>query len=159
MKEGDEIWAAMRIYETAKNVPTLKHFVWSGLDYYLKVKSCLAFSALYYLRSISWETTIRSTLATMSSKIFPGTLLALSCCHTYIVCLRSAKARVNDWLKMQESSHEADGLAWTILNTGPYMEMLYGMLNSPTHTLFSCIRVADIMPRLLCVLQEAPLSL
>lgn len=37
VKEADEIWAAMRIYEIAKASPTLRHFVWSGLDYHLKV--------------------------------------------------------------------------------------------------------------------------
>jgi hypothetical protein len=39
VKEADEIWAAMRIYEIAKTCPTLRHFVWSGLDYYLKVRT------------------------------------------------------------------------------------------------------------------------
>jgi hypothetical protein len=37
VKEGDEIWAAIRLFETAQTVPTLRHFVWSGLDYALKV--------------------------------------------------------------------------------------------------------------------------
>ncbi|KAJ5647835.1 hypothetical protein N7490_004207 [Penicillium lividum] len=87
VKEGDEIWAAIRIYETAKTVSTLKHFVWSGLDYYLKLGQYDPKYACYHV---------------------------------------NAKARVNDWLKSQESSHESSGLVWTILNTGPYMEMLYG---------------------------------
>ncbi|KAJ5784336.1 uncharacterized protein N7503_009548 [Penicillium pulvis] len=87
VKEADEIWAAMRIYEIAKACPTLRHIVWSGLDYYLKLGKYDQKYASYHI---------------------------------------NAKARVNDWLRAQESSHENHGVAWTILNTGPYMEMLYG---------------------------------
>jgi len=37
VKESDEIWASIRIFEIANRIPTLRHFVFSSIDYYLKV--------------------------------------------------------------------------------------------------------------------------
>ncbi|KAH6677249.1 hypothetical protein B0J14DRAFT_338387 [Halenospora varia] len=37
VKESDEIWAAIRIWEIANTIPTLRHFLWSSIDYYLKL--------------------------------------------------------------------------------------------------------------------------
>jgi hypothetical protein len=37
VKESDEIWASIRIWEIANRIPTLRHFVFSSIDYYLKV--------------------------------------------------------------------------------------------------------------------------
>jgi hypothetical protein len=34
---SDEIFAAIRIWEISQRIPTLRHFVWSGIDYHLKV--------------------------------------------------------------------------------------------------------------------------
>lgn len=46
VKEADEIWAAIRIFETAKTIPTLRHFVWSGMDYALEVLLTLIYEFL-----------------------------------------------------------------------------------------------------------------
>ena len=35
--EEKEVFAGMRIYELAKQVPTIRHYVWSNLDYVAKV--------------------------------------------------------------------------------------------------------------------------
>ena len=35
--EEKEIFVGMRIFELAKQIGTLKHYVWSGLDYSFKV--------------------------------------------------------------------------------------------------------------------------
>ena len=35
--EQKEIFAGIRIFEIAKEVGTVKHFIWCGLDYILKV--------------------------------------------------------------------------------------------------------------------------
>ena len=35
--EEKEIFAGLRIYELAKQVPTIRHYVWSNLDYFAKV--------------------------------------------------------------------------------------------------------------------------
>ena len=36
-KATDEIFAAIRIYELARATPTIRHLLWSGIDYHLKV--------------------------------------------------------------------------------------------------------------------------
>ncbi|KAJ7082823.1 hypothetical protein C8R43DRAFT_1175245 [Mycena crocata] len=42
-----------------------------------------------------------------------------------------AKGRVNDWMHAQASAVGPDALSWTIVITGPYMDMLKGSLFSP----------------------------
>lgn len=37
VKESDEIWAGIRIFEIAKRIPTLRHLVYSSIDYLLKL--------------------------------------------------------------------------------------------------------------------------
>ena len=37
--EQKEIYAGMRIFEVAKQTPSMRHYVWSSLDYALKVSS------------------------------------------------------------------------------------------------------------------------
>lgn len=37
--EQKEIYAGMRIFELAKQTPTMRHYVWSNLDYALKVRT------------------------------------------------------------------------------------------------------------------------
>lgn len=38
-----------------------------------------------------------------------------------------AKARVADWLRAQPSVASDDALSWSIVTTGPYMELLLGV--------------------------------
>ena len=37
MNERDELWAGIRIFELANTIPTLCHFVYSSIDYYLQL--------------------------------------------------------------------------------------------------------------------------
>ncbi|KAI0787478.1 NAD(P)-binding protein [Fomes fomentarius] len=41
------------------------------------------------------------------------------------------KARVADWMRSQPSDVGADGMAWTIVTSGPYMDMLFNMMFGP----------------------------
>ena len=36
VNERDELWAGVRIFEIANAVPTLRHFVYGSIDYYLQ---------------------------------------------------------------------------------------------------------------------------
>ena len=36
LTQADEMWCAIRIFTASKTIPTLHHFVWSGLEYRLK---------------------------------------------------------------------------------------------------------------------------
>ena len=36
--EAKEVWAGMRIFEIALQAGTVRHYVWSSLDYSLKVR-------------------------------------------------------------------------------------------------------------------------
>ena len=38
--EEKELFAGMRIFELAKQVKTVRHYVWSNLDYSFKVSRC-----------------------------------------------------------------------------------------------------------------------
>ncbi|KAJ6569237.1 NAD-P-binding protein [Mycena capillaripes] len=49
----------------------------------------------------------------------------------YKVDHMDAKARVADWLRAQPSVASADTLSWSIVTTGPYMELLMGGLFDP----------------------------
>ncbi|KAF7340370.1 NmrA-like family domain-containing protein 1 [Mycena venus] len=89
--EMEEIYAGMRIYEVAKRVPSLRHYVWSNVRYVLK-----------------------------NANYNPD----------YAVDHMNAKGRVGEWLSVQPSSLE-DGLTWSQVTTGPYMDMLKGGLFTP----------------------------
>ncbi|KAF8188178.1 NAD-P-binding protein [Mycena galopus ATCC 62051] len=89
--ETEEIYAGMRIYEVAKRVPSLRHYVWSNLRYVLK-----------------------------NGGFNPD----------YAAGHMNAKGRVGEWLSVQPSAL-GDGLTWSQVTTGPYMEMLSGGMFSP----------------------------
>ena len=42
--EDREVYAGMRIFEAAKQLGTMQHYVYSGLDYVFKVCGCVSFS-------------------------------------------------------------------------------------------------------------------
>ena len=46
--EAKEIYTGMRIFELTKQIGTLKHYVWSGLDYSFKVRLDYATTVLSY---------------------------------------------------------------------------------------------------------------
>lgn len=41
--EQKEIYQGMKIYEIAKQTPSIRHYIWSNLDYSLKVSDVLHF--------------------------------------------------------------------------------------------------------------------
>jgi hypothetical protein len=92
VKESDEIFAGIRIFEISNTIPTLRHFVYSSIDYYLQLTG---FN------------------------------------HAYAAHHTNAKGRVNSYLQSQASSTSANGLTWSILNTGAYTEDLQGGFFTP----------------------------
>ncbi|KAF7288913.1 NmrA domain-containing protein [Mycena indigotica] len=90
--EIEEIYAGIRIFETAKRVPTLRHYVYSGLIYALK---------------------------------------AMDFDPDYKVDHLDGKGRVSEYLRSQPSVVSDTALSWSIINTGPYMELLYAGLFDP----------------------------
>ena len=50
--EQREIYAGMRIFELAKQTKSLRHYVWSSLDYNLKVRTSLSTWHLKCLLSV-----------------------------------------------------------------------------------------------------------
>lgn len=39
VNERDELWASIRIFEIANTIPTMRHFVYSSLDYFLQMEN------------------------------------------------------------------------------------------------------------------------
>ncbi|CDO76850.1 hypothetical protein BN946_scf185033.g47 [Trametes cinnabarina] len=87
--EMKEVYTGMRIFELAKQVRTVKHYVWSALDY--------AFKKGGYT-------------------------------PTYRAEHYDGKGRVSDWMRAQRSIVSDHDMSWSVLTTGPYMDML----NNPT---------------------------
>ncbi|KAI0351038.1 nmrA-family protein [Trametes cingulata] len=83
--EEKEIFTGMRLYEIAKQVKTLKHYVWSSLDNVTKKSD---YNPIYYAEHYA------------------------------------GKSRVTDWMKAQESVVSDGNMSWSVLTTGPYMDML-----------------------------------
>jgi len=90
--EAKELQAGMRIFELAKQTKTIRHFVWSNLDYVTKKGN---YSPAYR-------------------------------CEHY-----DGKGRVTEFLKTQPSIVSDDDMSWTSVTTGPYMEMLNGVMFGP----------------------------
>ncbi|KAJ7474257.1 NAD(P)-binding protein [Mycena latifolia] len=91
--ETEEIYAGMRIFEIARQTPSLRHYVWSNLRYVFK-------RAGYN--------------------------------PDYKTDHMDAKGRVGEWLSIQPSIPTEDGLSWSQVTTGPYMDMVGGALFAPT---------------------------
>ncbi|CAF1598585.1 unnamed protein product [Didymodactylos carnosus] len=83
--EQAEVFAGMCIFELAKQVGTLKHYIYSGLEYITKKAN---YNPIYY-------------------------------CDHY-----NGKGRVAEWMQQQPSDN--NGMVWSILTTGPYIEQLHG---------------------------------
>ncbi|KAI5116169.1 hypothetical protein M0805_004985, partial [Coniferiporia weirii] len=83
--ETRELFAGMRIFELAKQVGTVRHYIWSNLDY-----------------------------TTKKSGYNPR----------HKVGHFDGKGRVAEWMKLQESDSSEDGMTWTSVTTGPYMDVL-----------------------------------
>ncbi|KZT36391.1 hypothetical protein SISSUDRAFT_1121002 [Sistotremastrum suecicum HHB10207 ss-3] len=89
---NEKIFAALRIFELAKQTGTLKHFVWSNLDYISKITG---YNPKYKVEHYD------------------------------------SKGRVLEFIKGQPS--EINGMVWSSLTTGPYMEMLSSPVFGPLH--------------------------
>ncbi len=83
--EQAELFAGIRIFELAKQVGTLKHYVYSSLE--------------YVLRKVNYN-------------------------PVYHVSHYDGKGHVAEWMQQQPS--DDNGMVWSIVTTGPYMEQLHG---------------------------------
>ncbi|TFK74369.1 nmrA-family protein [Pluteus cervinus] len=90
--EEREIYAGIKIYEAARRTNTMRHLVWSNLDYGSKLGN---YNPIYKTEH------------------------------------HDAKGIVQEFLKGQPSSKDVDGLAWTSVTSGVYMEMLNYPLCGP----------------------------
>lgn len=83
--EAAETFSGIRIFELAKQTPSLRHYVYSGLEYALALGN--------YKQEFK--------------------------CDHY-----DGKARVIDWMHVQRSVVSNDEMSWSVVLTGPYMDML-----------------------------------
>ncbi|KAI0687720.1 NAD(P)-binding protein [Cytidiella melzeri] len=92
--EQKEIYVGMRIFEIAKQTTSVRHLVWSNLDYGLK----------------------------------KGGYKERYRCGHY-----DGKGRVGEWMQSQPSDASEDGMSWSVVTSGPYMDMLFnvGMMFGP----------------------------
>ncbi|KAI5116170.1 hypothetical protein M0805_004986 [Coniferiporia weirii] len=90
--ETRELYAGMRIFELAKQVGTVRHYIWSNLDY-----------------------------TTKKSGYNP----------IHKVGHYDGKGRVAEWMKAQESDTSENGMTWSSVTSGPYMDMLKIMMFGP----------------------------
>ncbi|KAJ3553614.1 hypothetical protein NM688_g3512 [Phlebia brevispora] len=92
--EQKEIFCGLRIFEIAKQTKSMRHYVWSNLDYALKLGN--------------YDPQYR--------------------CDHY-----DGKGRVAEWMQAQASDVTEDGMSWSVVTSGPYMDMLnhgmFGPLN------------------------------
>lgn len=117
--EIKEVYLGMRIFEEAKAAGTVRHYVYSSLDYASKVS---------FIHLCKWK------LLTLLKK---GKYQDIYKCEHY-----DGKGRVADWMKAQPSVVSEDELSWSVsssflprreisdehkfqvVTTGPYMDML-----------------------------------
>ncbi|OBZ67001.1 Glutathione S-transferase 3 [Grifola frondosa] len=83
--ETREVFAGMRIFELAKQVKTVRHYVWSNLDYSFKKGG---YDPKYRVEHYD------------------------------------GKGRVADWMKAQPSVVSDNDMSWSVVTSGPYMDML-----------------------------------
>lgn len=70
--EQKETWAGIHIFEIAKEIGTVKHYVYSGLDYVLKVCQPLIYQHTFtdLFHGHSWAVTIPSTtVSTLTARL------------------------------------------------------------------------------------------
>ncbi|CAL1716918.1 unnamed protein product [Somion occarium] len=90
--EQKEVFSGIRIFELAKQVGSLKHYVWSNLEY------------------VSKKTNFNPDYR----------------CEHY-----DGKGRVAEFLKLYPSEPTDNGMSWSVLTTGPYMDMLKFVMFGP----------------------------
>ena len=114
VSEAQEVFLGIRIFELAKEAGTVRHYVWSSLDNVFKAR-------VTFLLLAASTNEVR-TSAKQKGNFNPK----------YYAEHYTAKSRVADWMRAQESVPAADKLSWSILTTGPYMDML-NMVRTSVH--------------------------
>ena len=112
-----EICIGIHIFEIAKEMGTLKHYIWSNLDYVLKVHLVVR-ARLHSLISVSRH---------CDSLQLGGWQSMYNCEH------RNGKGIVGDWMRAQESvlNDDGSGMTWSMVTSVPYMDMLQNVSNMP----------------------------
>ena len=113
--EQREIYAGMRIFELAKQTKSLRHYIWSSLDYSLKVRKRHHTVPLY----------VRGYSPSAEQK---GGYDQKYRCEHY-----DAKGRIAEWLAQQPSIASDTELSWSVVTSGPYMDMLQ-IVGGPTYS-------------------------
>ena len=103
--EEREIYAGMKIFEIAKIAKTVKHYVWSNLEYSLGVRG-----AIFHMLCDAHRRRLLVKAANFDPKY---------CCQHV-----NGKGRVGDWMRGQPTEVGDSGMTWSMLTTTPYMEML-----------------------------------
>ncbi|RFU77118.1 nad-p-binding [Trichoderma arundinaceum] len=75
VNEQDELWAGVRIFEIANTIPTLRHFVYSSIDYYLRLTN---FDHRYAAHHTNGKGRVHTYLDGMTSPAHPDSKLVWS---------------------------------------------------------------------------------
>ncbi|KAH8652130.1 hypothetical protein BX600DRAFT_489432 [Xylariales sp. PMI_506] len=75
VNEPDELWAGVRIFEIANTIPTLRHYVYSSIDYYLQLTN---FDHKYAAHHTNGKGRVQTYLQGMPSPAHPSSKLAWS---------------------------------------------------------------------------------
>ncbi|KAM0255380.1 hypothetical protein ACHAQJ_005822 [Trichoderma viride] len=75
VNEPDELWAGVRIFEIANTIPTLRHFVYSSIDYYLRLTN---FDHKYAAHHTNGKGRVHTYLDGMTSPAHPDSKLVWS---------------------------------------------------------------------------------
>ena len=100
--EMKETYAGIRIFELAKKISSLRHLVWSNLDYASKVRARHNYCHYKELTNVK------------KGGFDPK----------YKTDHYDGKGHVAEFLRGQPSYSDENGLTWSIVTSGPYMEML-----------------------------------
>jgi hypothetical protein len=71
--EPDELWAGVRIFELANTIQTLRHLVYTSIDYYLQLTN---FDHKYATHHTNGKGRVHTYLQGMSSPAHPSSKLA-----------------------------------------------------------------------------------
>ncbi|KAL7946120.1 NAD(P)-binding protein [Trichoderma barbatum] len=75
VNEVDELWSGVRIFEIANTIPTLRHFVYSSIDYYLRLTN---FDHKYAAHHTNGKGRVHTYLDGMTSPAHPDSKLVWS---------------------------------------------------------------------------------
>lgn len=75
VNEADELWAGVRIFEIANTIPTIRHFIYSSIDYYLRLTN---FNHKYAAHHTNGKGRVQTYLDGMTSPAHPDSKLIWS---------------------------------------------------------------------------------